>query len=255
MWIPDLDLFESDKEILEGSDWLNDNIVYVAMKLLKQQTKNIAGWQHTQHGKSLTFEPIRKGDQFIQILYLESHWVTVSNVKCTDPNAVRIYDSRGSDPSLHLKKQICSFLRPKQKQLVIDVANVQRQHNGVDCGVFAIAYATELAHGQDPVRCQWATHDRSMRKHLLKCLEDKKVTPFPLEKERRTTLSSRVRTSIIEDIHCSCRMPNDKSMAMVRCDFCKYWYHKECEGIDLDFDLTSKWKCSECIRFVQDNNY
>ena len=45
------------------------------------------------------------------------------------------------------------------------MANCMSQPNGSDCGVYAIAAATELAYGYDPVFCHWDTI--SMRAHLL----------------------------------------------------------------------------------------
>ena len=37
----------------------------------------------------------------------------------------------------------------------LNMINIQRQINGCDCGVFAIANATELALGKDPLLCQY----------------------------------------------------------------------------------------------------
>lgn len=39
VWVPELTLFKSDKSVLESSEWLNDNIIFAAMKLLEKQTK------------------------------------------------------------------------------------------------------------------------------------------------------------------------------------------------------------------------
>ena len=51
-WIADLNLFLSDKHVLETLEWLNDNIIYAAQSLLKAQSKeNILGWASTQCAK------------------------------------------------------------------------------------------------------------------------------------------------------------------------------------------------------------
>ena len=63
--------------------------------------------------------------------------------------------------------------------MIINMINVQRQINGCDCGVFAIANATELAFGKDPLLCQYDTE--VMRLHFLKCLENRKMKRFPLK--------------------------------------------------------------------------
>ena len=58
MWVPELALFNSDKSILESAEWLNDNVIFAAMKLLEKQTKKkrIHGWQSTQNGKTWNFK-------------------------------------------------------------------------------------------------------------------------------------------------------------------------------------------------------
>ena len=52
-----------------------------------------------------------------------------------------------------------------------------KQTGSSDCGLFAIAYAIDLLHGDDPKNI---LYDQSkMHKHLLKNLEEGKITPFP----------------------------------------------------------------------------
>jgi polycystin 1L2 len=54
---------------------------------------------------------------------------------------------------------------------------VRNQTGEVDCGLFAIAYAFELAAGNDPTTINF---DQSkMRQHLLSCLEREEFTSFP----------------------------------------------------------------------------
>ena len=42
-------------------------------------------------------------------------------------------------------------------EFTFDIANTQHQTNSSDCGLFAIAFATELVHSQSPVLCD-STH-------------------------------------------------------------------------------------------------
>ena len=51
------------------------------------------------------------------------------------------------------------------------------QGGSYDCGLFAIAFATALAHGMDPVECFF--DQRKLRRHLYQCLVAGKLTPFP----------------------------------------------------------------------------
>ena len=119
---------------------------------------------------------------FIQILNVErSHWIVVSNVGCKKA-VVNIYDSAYNFLSLNTKQQICSLWQPSSDQVEFQLVNVQRQPNSSDCGLFAIANATELAHGRDTMLCMWDTCQ--MREHLFNCLEMGKIEQFPLIRQR-----------------------------------------------------------------------
>ena len=47
---------------------------------------------------------------------------------------------------------------------------LQTQVGGSDCGLFAIAVITAIAHGEDPSQLQFKQED--MRDHLLHCFKD-----------------------------------------------------------------------------------
>ena len=51
------------------------------------------------------------------------------------------------------------------------------QQGGVDCGLFAIAYAVDIANGEDPA--SFVYDQGTMRHHLLTCLESFTISPFP----------------------------------------------------------------------------
>ena len=57
------------------------------------------------------------------------------------------------------------------------IKSVQQQPNGVDCGVFAIAFATALAFGNDPTRKRFNV--KKMHRHLRDCLKVKRDEPIP----------------------------------------------------------------------------
>ena len=73
--------------------------------------------------------------------------------------------------------QICQLRRCNKKQLRINARSVQRQGNGVDCGVFAIAFAVELAFGESPEKK--LLEPNSMRNHLSGCLKKGEFSLFP----------------------------------------------------------------------------
>ena len=116
--------------------------------------------------------------------------------------------------------------------------NVQWQRNDYDCGVFAIAYATELAHGGDPALYNWDC--TSMWSHLVNCLEQRKLDSFPKSEKRK--------------IYCVCRMPNNKKRGMIQCGSCKKWYHFDCiSGGEINVEC--RWllcqKCEDWLKSLE----
>ena len=62
--------------------------------------------------------------------------------------------------------------------------NVAYQVGTQDCGLFAVAYMTFLAYGDNPTDMTYK--QESMRHHLITCFETKKLTIFP-SKRRKVT--------------------------------------------------------------------
>ena len=180
--------------------------LYAVQCLLRDQTKGeIFGWQSTRLGKFDTFKPVPSRSAFMHVA--DCHWAVASNVKTMEKsyhsNAVTYYDSlRPLNVSQHLRKNVCSFLKCSSSVLHFDVADVMRQPNTNDCGLFAAAIATELAHYSDPALCRWDTS--KMRQHLLLCLETGKMTRFPTLGKRRIGFGARIRRSIVEKLFCKC---------------------------------------------------
>ena len=80
-------------------------------------------------------------------------------------------------------KQICTLYSPDPNitptTLKAEIRSIQSGYT--DCGVFAIAYAVEIAHGYDPAS---VIFDQSkMRNHLHHCLTSKTLTRFPKKQQ------------------------------------------------------------------------
>ncbi len=56
----------------------------------------------------------------------------------------------------------------------LSVISEQKQEGSRDCGVFAIAFATAIAHRKDPSRLRFKQVEM-----LLACFRDKEMTLFP----------------------------------------------------------------------------
>ncbi len=165
-------------------------------------------------------------------------------------NNVYIYDSLTSKPPRYsLINTTCSFFKCEWDSIHFDVVNVQRQSNHYDCGLFAIAYAVELAHGKDPAKYDW---DSSLfRKDLISCFK-KKIDCFPKSKTRTVRLGQRILKSKKIHLFCECRMPMDESKATIRCCSCKKSFHTDCMSLKTCFE---QWICMKCLEILTPPQY
>ena len=101
------------------------------------------------------------------------------------------------------------------------------QTGAYDCGVFAIAYATDIAYSLDPVNSLF--RQGRMRRHLIlyQCLNAGRLTPFPW-KATSTTLTCGMGKRDEIEVNCYCRMPSLKDMDVV-CAFQKV--HSLCDDL------------------------
>ena len=65
-----------------------------------------------------------------------------------------------------------------------------------------------------------------MRIHLIKCLEQREFTPFPMAKA--AVVKQAQKKNILVHTYCLCRMPETFDSDMVACDKCDEWYHYKC---------------------------
>ena len=50
------------------------------------------------------------------------------------------------------------------------------------------------------------------------------------------------------ELHCTCRMPEEKGDEMAECDSCNIWYHHHCMDIPSEVfgETEISWKCKAC---------
>ena len=142
-----------------------------------------------------------------------------------------LYDSlKKKHISKDVTAQIASYAYHPGPQLTILSKSVQQQGNGVDCGVYAIAFATSLVYGSNPEKESCGR--KKIRPHLVECLKIGKLTPFPSitgEFVRCDTATSNI------ELYYLCRVPytppTDESHEMAHCNQYKEWFHRVCEKI------------------------
>ena len=232
------------EEVLSPSGWLSDTVIHSAQLLMLQQFPHVSGLQSPVLQQTLAFQ-VHRGE-FVQIICVgNSHWCTVSNIGCDD-GEVKVYDSMYPTVSSATVRIIASLLCSSAPQLVVRMMDVGRQSNSSDCGVLAIAFAYDVCSGADP--CTVKFDHKSIRQHLAECLEKCSLSRFPVVAERR---SSGVRNTQTVDLHCSCRLPEERGDKMAECDVCKTWYHQHCMDIPdhvFDDDSDVPWTCKTCSK-------
>ena len=127
--------------------------------------------RHPPLGQDLAF-PLTK-PHFVQIVHIGNHWLTAEGVS---PSLARVYNSMNFTTSVATQSQIAVIMWCLTDCITLEVQNVQLQKGVTDCGLYAIAYATDLCYGNKPSNLHY--HQDKLRVHLVKSLETK-MTPFP----------------------------------------------------------------------------
>ncbi len=155
--------------------WMKDTIIHQAQVLLKKQNHDFDGLKRPPLGPCRYLNVV--STDFIQILHTQnSHWVCVSLVGCPQ-GEINLYDSLYSYLITNkISEQIKSLLGGKEHTLV--VAPVQQQGNGSDWGVFAIAFATCLAHYVEPITVDFDIP--KMIPRLISCFKSEFLSFFPV---------------------------------------------------------------------------
>ncbi|KAL5509803.1 hypothetical protein EMCRGX_G005233 [Ephydatia muelleri] len=223
---------------VQSGDWLDDMHMDAASSLLSSQFSSLCGFYSTLLGQNLSFPVTR--ESFIQILNAGgNHWITVEH---TQSFSVNVFDSKFCTIPMDVKMQIAALLCCTSSRITTRFHKTQSQIGSSYCGVFAIAFATDLAFGLKPASHHY--EQDTLRPHFLECLKSEQMTPFPSKKIQ----PGKPKTEYLY-VYCHCCMPNDGEERMAECTVCKEWYHESCENIPqaVFTDSSNNWKCKVCI--------
>lgn len=244
-WVGNLCLTIADRKSLLNGKNITASHVSAASKLLQLQFPAQNGLLDTHYllmKKQWNSDPYH----FIQIIYVDpNHWACLSNI-FTDDTSIDLYDSMLTAPSQEgsIVQQACTILQSlKLDRFSLNVVNVRPQLGSVDCGLFAIAMATDICNGTDPATVHYKQD--AMRSHLVASFENQSLSPFPSFVHK--SLNKRVVFTLDVDLYCICRQP--ERLPMVCCDACDTWYHPDCIDIPGEvFDETGdlSWYCPSC---------
>ena len=243
------------EEIGQPTRWLSTKVINAAMELIRQKFPEIGGLFNCQWGALLQFDMARS-QKWIQILFNErDHFVVAA--KGFGSHMVKLYDSNWdgiNEPEQHLIYCIAKIEKTSDKNLIIGLMSCEKQKQCGSCGLYAIAFATALAHSLNPSELRFDVS--KLRSHLMECFQNGEITPFPT-KEIRARSNWRPKKTISTLTYCICRMPDfgdrmripEMYRVMAQCNSCKNYYHQQCEGIPqtaIDSRKTP-WICSLCM--------
>lgn len=170
-----------DKQLLITGQQLTANHIAAGQLLLQRMYPDQCGLQDTcllSENKWLDV-----AEDFVQVVHIEpDHWACLTNKfvasECSS-HTVNLYDSLHTVPDKEgtIVKQACLILQTPESIVTINVINVQRQAGSVDCGLFALAMATDLCRDLDPISVSY--HQHKIRSHLEECYEKLVMSPFP----------------------------------------------------------------------------
>ncbi|OCT76503.1 hypothetical protein XELAEV_18031706mg [Xenopus laevis] len=174
VWIPELNLLMRDKVTLQTPyNPFPCKIVNAVQRLLKLQFKT----EGLQHSYAAWYDMQPVSGPAVQILsdLMAQHCFTT----CYRNGGVQVADSDPGYISLHVFDQIEVVYKNvvKYPLLNLEYLQVDRQAKGsYDCVLYAIAFAYELLSNGN-VSSNF--DNTKMREHLIKCLEDRRITEFP----------------------------------------------------------------------------
>ena len=165
-----------DKGKIENGSRLTDKHIGFANLLISRQFPHIGGLRSTLLQNRYYCFP----SQSIQPIFCKEreHWIVASNVM-QDHKTVNVYDSLFTELDRRTYDLILQIFhaRNNDQRATVVMKELQKQKGSADCGLFAIAVMTSLAHKEDPSTVKY--DQNKMRQHLVDSFSSKFLMPFP----------------------------------------------------------------------------
>ena len=257
-WIESLLLNQNDKTLLLNYKKLHSGHMEAANIIARKEYPKIKGFQLTERipkyikdeGRwhvGTVMQPV--SGPACQILHTNAdHWV-VSFL--TEDGNIYLFDSLGTErpdrmvitPSLQI--QLAILYGKNRKSIPVIVPDTQRQNNGTDCGMFAIAHMFEFCLKENI--CPNVIFDTTkMRKHLVSCFETGSIIEFPKTTKVLNLRKKKAPKTFEIDLFCICNLPECLDN-VVQCEMCNEWFHKQCVLAPADISMTDMhFICPSC---------
>ena len=139
-----------------------------------------------------------------------------------------------------MKEQMAIIYKEATQSNVLTVRamSIQQQTGGVDCGLFAIAFACHAALVEKLGKVTF--EQKNLRPRLVHCFEQNCIQPFSsphVSSPHRSIAVKRNKTKRFR-VHliCTCRLPESSDYYVLQCDQCQQWYHFRCMNIQQKSD-------------------
>ena len=223
--------------------WLTDEHIDHAQSLLLKQYPLTRGLYSVLAFEGRNCKVHRGLKNVVQIINLGGkHWLTVSNIGC-EPNQVKVYDSLyhklPDSGRQKFARSVAMLINTNISNMSVQWVDMSKQKGSADCGLFAIASAVSLCHGQNPSEC--AFDQTVMREHLVLCFNCDEIAIFPSSPRN----AGATVTEVI-DLFCHCRMPYVSSSFMVECSKCEGWFHRSCDKVPKNVTAKTIYLCMNC---------
>ena len=162
---------------IKSNRMLSDDIINALQNMLNREYPDVKGLQDPVLGQALQFKVINESP-FVQVFPTGGlHWVAISTFGCNN-GEICIMDSLFPGRlSQHAKSQICSLMNCKKAKIVINALPLQQQNNGVNYGLFVIAFVQFVMHYKKyPINITFK--QSMMRNHAMEALEKNKLELF-----------------------------------------------------------------------------
>ena len=186
--------------------------VNAVQKMLKKQFTEANGLQDPVLRQGLNFQ-VYRSIPFVQVLHDgRIHWVAISSYGCDQGKIYLMGSLFNGRIAEHTKEQIYSILNCAARKIKVNISPVQQQSNGVDCGIYALAFCFYiLSKTTNPINVFFI--QGKLRSHFLYCLTANKMTHFPM---LQTATKTCVAKTVTINVFCSCRMPWKKSEVFMK---------------------------------------
>uniref|UniRef100_A0A1X7TG99 Ubiquitin-like protease family profile domain-containing protein n=1 Tax=Amphimedon queenslandica TaxID=400682 RepID=A0A1X7TG99_AMPQE len=131
-----------DRSTILSGGYLNDKHIYFGQNLLRRRFPEINGLKSRLEITKPSYKFEMSDSLIIQVIHCkDNHWITASNVGCQE-SKITVYDSLYKAIDQRTYEMLSRLFSIK----TFTIKQPQKQTNGYDCGLFALAFATTLAY-------------------------------------------------------------------------------------------------------------